>query len=94
MNHPGKEPSHMTETEFAEAVDHVLSVASARLCSRLYQEAELYVKAKDDFHDGVPIARLARILLTTLIYMTVCVTVSQFAVTLSNSQSHNKGKEI
>lgn len=62
MNAVGGDADIFTEQEFLDATDSILDVPDEKLRSRLFEEARVYVKQKEGIQDGVPVARLARIL--------------------------------
>ena len=69
MNHCGKDANFMTEVEYAESADAVLAVSNDRLRRRLFFESQIYVMVKDGMDEGVPVLRLARILLLPAFFL-------------------------
>jgi len=67
LSTPGQELSAMTEAEYVEASDHILGVVNDKLRKRLYSEGLAYVTSKDGATEGVPVVRLARILVGVMI---------------------------
>lgn len=60
QTHESKQPS-LTEREFKEALDSILTVSNDKLRRRLFFESEKFMQ-KEGMANNVPIMRLARIL--------------------------------
>lgn len=60
QTHESKQPS-LTECEFKEALDSILTVSNDKLRRRLFFESEKFMQ-KEGMANNVPIMRLARIL--------------------------------